>query len=130
MKNLEQLLKKVEKNYTYKNKREKTEFTLNGEIYEVLTLTRDEKFDLMFSRHKDFKTYKDIYEWIKPFIYKTYQLKELALKAKEEGYINTYLEVVDMLFEADSIPLIVEHLFEINNLQTFKNEVLKLQKKQ
>ena len=130
MKNLEQLLKKVEKNYTDKNKREKSEFTLNGEIYEVVTLTRDEKFDLMFSRHKDLKTYKDIYEWIKPFVYKSFQLKDLALKAKEEGYINTYLEVVDMLFEVDSIPLIVNYLFEINNLQAFKNEVIELQKKQ
>ena len=130
MKNLEQLLKKVEKNYTDKNKREKVDFNLNGEIYEVLTLTRDEKFNLMFSKNKDFKTLKDIYDWVKPFIYKSFQLKDLALKAKEEGYINTYLEVVDMLFEADNIPLIIGYLFEINNLHAFKNEALELQKKQ
>lgn len=130
MENLDKLLRKVEKNYSDKEKRETSTLTIKDSNYEVVTLTRSEKSDLFFSQTKELKTMKDIYKWLQPFIYKSLQLKPLALKAKEMGYINSYYEIIDMLFEVDEIAQIVKHIFKINNLENYKNEVLDFQKKQ
>lgn len=130
MENLDKLLRKVEKNYSDKEKRETSTLTIKDSDYEVVTLTRSEKSDLFFSQTKELKTMKDIYKWLQPFIYKSLQLKPLALKAKEMGYINSYYEIIDMLFEVDEIAQIVKHIFKINNLENYKNEVLDFQKKQ
>lgn len=130
MNNLDKLLKKIEKNYADKDKREKHELVIKDETYEVITLTRSEKFDVFFSQDANFTTIKDVYKWLQPFIYKSLQLKDAAVKAKEEGYINSYLEVIDMLFEANEIQTIIEFILKINNLEKIKYEVIEAQKKQ
>lgn len=129
MGNLDKLLKKIEKNYFNKDKREKSTLTIKDIEYEVVTLTRGEKSDLFFSQTKELKTMKDIYKWLQPFIYKSLQLKDIANKAKEEGYINSYYEIIDLLFDVNEISEIIKHIFKINNLENYKNEVLEFQKK-
>lgn len=130
MENLEELLKTVEKNFLDKDKKETVNFTLRGKEYEVLLFTRSEKAEMYFSKKRNMNEMKEIYEWIKPFIYKAFQLKEVAKKAKEEGYINTYYEIVDMLFEPEDIPLIVDFIFKANRMEHYEKEEIELQKKQ
>lgn len=131
MENLEKLLKKIEFNYHNKDKKEAAEFKINDETYNVLLLNRSEKANLIFSRQNgDFNNLKEIYEWLKPVIYKSFQLKEAAVEAKERGFIKSYYDVVDMLFEPLDIIKIIEFLLKANNLQNFKNEELAFEKKQ
>lgn len=131
MENLEKLLKKIEFNYHNKDKKETAEFKINDETYNVLLLNRSEKANLIFSRQNgEFNNLKEIYEWLKPVIYKSFQLKEAAVEAKERGFIKSYYEVVDMLFEPPDIIKIIEFLLKANNLQNFKNEELAFEKKQ
>ena len=131
MENLEKLLKKIEFNYHNKDKKETAEFKINDETYNVLLLNRSEKANLIFSRQNgDFNNLKEIYEWLKPVIYKSFQLKEAAIEAKERGFIKSYYDVVDMLFEPPDIIKIIEFLLKANNLQNFKNEELAFEKKQ
>ena len=100
MENIEKLLKKIEFNYHNKDKKETAEFKINDETYNVLLLNRSEKANLIFSRQNgEFNNLKEIYEWLKPVIYKSFQLKEAAVEAKERGFIKSYYDVVDMLFE-------------------------------
>lgn len=131
MENLEKLLKKIEFNYHNKDKKETAEFKINDETYNVLLLNRSEKANLIFSRQNgEFNNLKEIYEWLKPVIYKSFQLKEAAVEAKERGFIKSYYDVVDMLFEPPDIIKIIEFLLNANNLQNFKNEELAFEKKQ
>ncbi len=131
MENIEKLLKKIEFNYHNKDKKETAEFKINDETYSVLLLNRSEKANLIFSRQNgDFNNLKEIYEWLKPVIYKSFQLKEAAVEAKERGFIKSYYDVVDMLFEPSDIIKIIEFLLKANNLQNFKNEELAFEKKQ
>ena len=131
MENLEKLLKKIEFNYHNKDKKETAEFKINDETYNVLLLNRIEKANLIFSRQNgEFNNLKEIYEWLKPVIYKSFQLKEAAVEAKERGFIKSYYDVVDMLFEPPDIIKIIEFLLKANNLQNFKNEELAFEKKQ
>ena len=130
MDNLDKLLKRIENNYVNKDKREKHELVIKDHTYEVVTLTRSERFDLFFSQTINSKDAREVYKWLKPFIYKSLQLKDLAIKAKEEGYINSYLEVVDMLFETNEIQTIIEFILKINNLGKIKYEAIEAQKKQ
>lgn len=131
MENIEKLLKKIEFNYHNKDKKETAEFKINDETYNVLLLNRSEKANLIFSKQNgDFNNLKEIYEWLKPVIYKSFQLKEAAVEAKERGFIKSYYDVVDMLFEPPDIIKIIEFLLKANNLQNFKNEELAFEKKQ
>lgn len=131
MENIEKLLKKIEFNYHNKDKKETAEFKINDETYNVLLLNRSEKANLIFSRQNgEFNNLKEIYEWLKPVIYKSFQLKEAAVEAKERGFIKSYYDVVDMLFEPPDIIKIIEFLLKANNLQNFKNEELTFEKKQ
>ncbi|HIS53377.1 TPA: hypothetical protein IAA82_00305 [Candidatus Galligastranaerophilus gallistercoris] len=131
MENIEKLLKKIEFNYHNKDKKETAEFKINDETYNVLLLNRSEKANLIFSRQNgEFNNLKEIYEWLKPVIYKSFQLKEAAVEAKERGFIKSYYDVVDMLFEPSDIIKIIEFLLKANNLQNFKNEELAFEKKQ
>ena len=131
MENIEKLLKKIEFNYHNKDKKETAEFKINDETYNVLLLNRSEKANLIFSRQNgEFNNLKEIYEWLKPVIYKSFQLKEAAVEAKERGFIKSYYDVVDMLFEPPDILKIIEFLLKANNLQNFKNEELAFEKKQ
>ena len=53
---------------------------------------------------------------MKPFIYKALDLKELAVRAKEAGYITSYYDVVEALFQPEEIVEIIAFLAEINNV--------------
>ena len=127
MENIENLLKKIEENYQNKNVRKKTTIEIKGSIFEVEGLTGSEKLNLMFSIKTGGKgNFGEVYEWMKPIIYKSLNLKDIAIKAKENGYIKTYLEVIEMLFEPEDILKIMEFIIEENNLNpkaVFQEEV-------
>lgn len=130
MENLESLLKKIEMNYHNKDKKEKTNFELNGETYEVILLTRKEKADLIFS--KEFRTKEnigDVYKWLKPTIYKSFQLKEAAIQALNQGYIKTHYDVIDFVFAPEDIPQVINFMFEANNIKNFIKEEIEILKK-
>ncbi len=129
MANLDKLLKKIEKNYNEKDKKEIFEYIYGDETFEVLSLNRAEKAEFIFSYKGKNQTFKEAYEWFKPWIYKSFQLKETAILAKENGYIKTFYEVVDMLFEPEDILSIMKFIYKINDLGNFTDEVNKLQKK-
>ncbi len=132
MENIEILLKKIEENYQNRNKKEKTTLKIKDSIFEVEGLTRSEKLDLMFSlKAVERNSFGEIYEWMKPVIYKALNLKNVALKAKENGYIKTYYEVIEMLFEPDDILKIIEFIIEQNNLnpKSIFQEEVEFQKK-
>lgn len=123
--NLEKLLKKVEKNSQNADVQKKYPFTIGGEEYEVLTMTRRKKQDFIYSRNatqKDF-TVGDMIKWAKPYIYDALQLKDLAQKAKDAGYIKSYYDVVEMLFEPDELAEIIGFICEINNIGAIPEEV-------
>ncbi len=113
----EDMMKKIEKAFFQRNKREKTDFPLNGEVWEVLLLTRQEKADLIYSIKSDTtSSFKSVLEWLKPSIYKAFQLKEAAIKAKSEGYITTYYDVIERLFDPDELVEIVHFMLSKNNI--------------
>lgn len=119
MANLDKLLKKIEKNYNEADKQETKEFTVGGETFEVLTLTRAEKSKFLYNYStKTDGTQKlgDMVEWARPYIYRSLKLSEIALKAKEAGYIKKYHDVVDMLFEPSEIIEIISFIMEINKI--------------
>ena len=129
MENLEKMLKRVEKNFLEKNERKKVEYTYKDMSFEVLTFNRAEKAELLFSWVGGEYNLKDVYMWLKPWIYKAFQLKDIAVKAKEEGYIKTYYEVIDYLFDPEDIPKIMEFIAKINDMKNITKEVNELQKK-
>ena len=53
---------------------------------------------------------------MKPFIYRALDLSQLATKAKEEGYIKSYYDVIDALFEPAEIFEIIAFIMKINNI--------------
>ena len=118
-------LKRIERNFLNKDKRTEVDFHLKGEVYKVLLLNRRDKRDLVLRKEYKAKTTGDMYEWLKPYIYKSFNLKELALKALDEGYIQTHLEVIEMLFEPEDIPEIIDFMIQANNLE----DVLKCHQK-
>lgn len=131
MENIEKLLKKVEKNYSIKNKRETTQFDVGGETYEVLLPTRGEVAAIIFSKKiKGNETLKDLYDWLKPHIYKMFQLKELAVASIEAGFIKTHYEIIDTLFNADEIAKIIAFIMEKINPNDFLDKEIEFQKKQ
>ncbi len=115
---LNKLLMKTENNFLNKDKTQKVNFRLKGEVHEVLLLSEREKKNLIFSQKFGKTTIKEIYETMKPFIYTSFQLKELALKAFENGYIQRHYDVIEMLFSADEIVRIIKFMIEANGLET------------
>ena len=107
MTNLDKLLKKIEKNYETGDKTETREYSIGGETYEVRTMTRKEKSEFLYSMkaQKDMAVGEVVKMMIKP-IYKSFNLAQLATKAKDAGYIKSYYDVIE----------ITGFLFEINNL--------------
>ena len=126
---LEELLKTVEKNYQDRNKREKIEYYIGGKKFDVVLLTRAERFELYFSRMASNNTFKGFYDWVKPAIYKCFQLKDLALKAKEEGYIKNYYDIIEMLFSPDEIQEIINFILRENQIGMGTKEAIEAQKK-
>lgn len=122
MESLDNLLKKIEKNFREKDKKEVVEIEIKDSKYQLTLLSREEKMEILFSDKRTARSSKEIFEWMKPIIYKSLNLKELALKAKENGYIKTYYEVIEMLFEPDEIKLIIEFILDKNNLSSFIDE--------
>lgn len=122
MANLDKLLRKIEKNTETDAKPEFTEFKIGDETFEVRKLTRKEKSELMYSLEvgKSTKTGDLVRLMIKP-IYNCFNLKDLAIRAKEAGYIKTYYDVVETLFEPEQIFEIISYIFEINNLANEKD---------
>ena len=131
MANLDELLKKIEKNANDDNRTSK-ELTIGGETYEVLSMTRAQKKAFIYGQkigQKDFIAGNLIKSFI-PIIYDCFQLKELAIKAKEAQYINSYYDVVEMLFSADELLEIVAFMVEFNNINgdVIKEDVEEIKK--
>lgn len=132
MANLDKLLRKIEKNKETENEVKKYPLTIGGESFEVSTMTRQEKRDFVYAQEAGTSkmTAGDIVKKMKPFIYRALNLKELAVKAKEEGYITSYYDVVEALFEPDEILEILAFIMEINKISgdTIKDEVDEIKK--
>lgn len=132
MANLDKLLRKIEKNKENENQTKTFNLTIGGEDFEVCTMTRKEKRDFVYAQEASTgkMTAGEIVKKMKPFIYKALNLKELAVKAKEEGYITSYYDVVEALFEPDEVLEILAFIMEINNIsgETVKNEVEEIKK--
>ena len=118
MANLDKLLKKIEKNKETANDVKIHQLTIGDDTFDVKTMTRSEKREFIYAQEagKANMTAGDIIKKMKPFIYKALNLKELAVKAKDAGYINSYYDVVEALFEPEQLIEIIAFITEINNI--------------
>lgn len=124
MANLDKLLKKIEKNKETAEEIKTFPLTIAGETFEVKTMTRREKREFFYAQEagKTNFTAGDLIKKMKPFIYKALELKELAVKAKEQELITSYYDVVEALFEPDEILEIINFIVEINNISATNAE--------
>lgn len=120
MANLDKLLRKIEKNVETGNEVKTYPLEIGGEKFEVKTMTRKEKREFIYSQEASSKdmTAGDIAKKMRPFIYKALDLSQLATKAKDAGYIKSYYDVVDELFEPTEILEIINFIMDINNITT------------
>ena len=118
MANLDKLLKKIEKNKETANDVKIHQLTIGDDTFDVKTMTRSEKREFIYAQEagKANMTAGDIIKKMKPFIYKALNLKDLAVKAKDAGYINSYYDVVEALFEPEQLIEIIAFITEINNI--------------
>lgn len=118
MANLDKLLKRIEKNKETENEVKTYPYTIASDTFDVRTLTRREKRDFLFTQKTNTKemTIGDIVKVMKPFVYKSLELGDLAVKAKDAGYINSFYDVVDYLFEPEQIIEIIGFITDINNI--------------
>lgn len=133
MANLDKLLKKIEKNKETENEITTHSLTIAGETFEVKTMTAREKRDFFYKQEigKKDQTVGDIVKMAKPYIYKSLGLNQLAVKAKDSGYIASYYDVVEALFEPAEIIEIITFITEINKLTDLNpNEEIEELKKQ
>ena len=80
-------------------------------------MTRSEKQRFVYALEgKKNITAGEIVKKMKPFIYQTLGLSELAVKAKDAGYIDSYYNVIDALFEPDEILEIIGFVMDINGI--------------
>ena len=124
MANLDKLLKRIEKNKETAEEIKTFPLTIAGETFEVKTMTRREKREFFYAQEagKTNFTAGDLIKKMKPFIYKALELKELAVKAKEQELITSYYDVVEALFEPDEILEIINFIVEINNISATNAE--------
>lgn len=124
MANLDKLLKKIEKNKETAEEIKTFPLTIAGETFDVKTMTRKEKREFFYAQEagKTNFTAGDLIKKMKPFIYKALDLKELAVKAKEQELITSYYDVVEALFEPDEILEIINFIVEINNISATNAE--------
>ena len=124
MANLDKLLKKIEKNKETAEEIKTFPLTIASETFEVKTMTRREKREFFYAQEagKTNFTAGDLIKKMKPFIYKALELKELAVKAKEQELITSYYDVVEALFEPDEILEIINFIVEINNISATNAE--------
>jgi len=118
MANLDKLLKQIEKNKETENEVTTHQLTIAGETFDVKTMTRREKRDFIYAQETNTKnmTAGDIVKKMKPFVYRALDLAPLAVKAKEAGYISSYHDVVEALFEPEQIIEIIGFITEINGI--------------
>ena len=118
MANLDKLLRKIEKNKETENETKTYELEVAGEKFEVRTMTRKERRDFIYSQDANSSELKadDLVNKMKPFIYKTLNLAPLAEKAKDAGYIKSYYDVIEGLFEPTEIFEIITFIMKINNI--------------
>jgi hypothetical protein len=118
MANLDKLLKRIERNKETENEVKTHPLTVAGETFDVRTMTRAEKRQFVYAQETSGKamTAGDIVKKMKPFIYKALDLKELAVKAKEAGLIQSFYDVVEALFEPEHIIEIIAFITEINGI--------------
>lgn len=124
MANLDKLLKRIEKNKETAEEVKTFPLTIASETFEVKTMTRREKREFFYAQEagKTNFTAGDLIKKMKPFIYKALDLKELAVKAKEQELITSYYDVVEALFEPDEILEIINFIVEINNISATNAE--------
>jgi hypothetical protein len=132
MANLDKLLKKIEQNKDTENDVKTYPLEIAGEKFEVKTMTRKEKRDFVYAQEAGgaHLTAGDIVKKMKPFIYKSLDLAQLATKAKDAGFIKSYYDVVEALFEPDEIMEIISFITTINGLanETMDEEISDIKK--
>lgn len=118
MANLDKLLRKIELNKEKENEVKTYPLTIGEETFDVKSMTRSEKRQFIYAQEtgKSSMTAGDIVKKMKPFIYKALDLKELAVKAKDAGFIQSYYDVVEALFEPEQIIEIIAFITEINGI--------------
>lgn len=118
MANLDKLLRKIERNKETENEVKTFPLTVGGETFDVKTMTRSEKRQFIYTQETGASTMTagDIVKKMKPFIYRALDLKELAVKAKDAGFIQSYYDVVEALFEPEQILEIIAFITEINGI--------------
>jgi len=118
MANLDKLLKQIEKNKETENETTTHQLIIAGETFDVKTMTRKEKRDFIYTQETNAKnmTAGDIVKKMKPFVYRALDLAQLATRAKDAGYINSYYDVVEALFEPEQIIEIIGFITEINGI--------------
>lgn len=118
MANLDKLLRKIEQNVETGNDVKTYPLEIAGEKFEVKTMTRKEKREFVYAQEAGSSnmTAGDIVKKMKPFIYKALELAPLATKAKDAGYIKSYYDVVEALFEPEQIMEIIGFIMSINGI--------------
>ncbi len=117
--NLDKLLKKIELNKQTENEVKTFPLTIDGETYQIRTLTRAKKREFLYMNEigKSNLTIGDIVKKSIPYIYQSIEgIKNLAERAKQEKLIVKYYDVIEYLFEPDEIIEIVGFMTEINNI--------------
>lgn len=118
MANLDKLLRKIEKNVETENDVKTYPLEIAGEKFEVKTMTRKQRRDFIYSQDASGGNLKadELVKKMKPFIYNALDLSQLAIKAKDEGYIKSYYDVIEALFEPTEIFEIIAFIMKINNI--------------
>ena len=118
MANLDKLLRKIEKNNETENETKTFPLTIAGETFDVRTMTRKERQDFIYAQDANSANMSagDLIKKMKPFIYKSLDMAQLATRAKDAGYIKSYYDVVEALFEPNELLEIINFIIEINNI--------------
>ena len=118
MANLDKLLRKIEKNVETENDVKTYPLEIAGEKFDVKTMTRKERRDFIYMQDatSDKFNAEALVKKMKPFIYKSLDLSQLAVKAKDAGYIKSYYDVVEALFEPTEIFEIIAFIMKINDI--------------
>ena len=118
MANLDKLLRKIEHNKETENDVKTYQLEVAGEKFDVKTMTRKEKRDFIYAQdaNSDKLNADELVKKMKPFIYRSLELAPLAEKAKDEGLIKSYYDVIEALFEPEEIFEIIAFIMKINNI--------------
>ena len=118
MANLDKLLRKIEKNKETENETKPYPLEIAGETFDVRTMTRKERQDFIYAQDANSAKMSagDLVKKMKPFIYKSLDMAQLATRAKDAGYIKSYYDVVEALFEPNELLEIINFIIEINNI--------------